>query len=106
MDCWMPSRTRCWFTLKKSNCSNAARWSAASFDVMPIDSPNALPESGASAPELSAQSQKQLDAPQQTLSVLQDSVSYSVARGITLASGDAARIRCCSAARDNPSLGY
>src|SRR5271154_5510689 len=85
MDCWIPTRTRCWFTLKKSSCSSAARWSRASFDVMLIDSPNALPDMGAPAPGLSVQSQKQLDASQQTLSVLPDSVSYSVAHGITLA---------------------
>ena len=30
-------RTRCWLTLKNSNCSRAGRCSAASFEVMPID---------------------------------------------------------------------
>src|SRR5580692_2423623 len=39
----MPTRTRCWFTLKNSSCSRAGRCSAASFDVIPIDAPNDPP---------------------------------------------------------------
>ena len=86
MDCWIPTRTRCWLTLKNSNCSSAARWSAGNFDVIPIEPLNALPAMSDAA-QMSVQSQNLLDAVQQTLSAARDSVSYSVAQGMTLDNG-------------------
>src|ERR1700685_2389714 len=83
--------------LKNSSCSSAARWSTGNLDVIPIEPLNALPAKSACAPQVSVQSQNLLDAPQQTLSAPSDSVSYSVAHGMTLASRDVAHLSCCSA---------
>src|SRR5271167_4825572 len=79
----MPTRTRCWFMLKNSNCSRAGRSSTANFDVIPIDAPNEPPSSFYL--RMSDKSHNWIYAMRQTLSAARDYVSYSVARGMTLA---------------------
>src|ERR1700677_5119875 len=103
MDCWMPTRTRCWLELKNRSCSSATRWSSARVPCKPMDSISiAVPS--CPFPRMCASSQKLPNAVQHGLSAAPEDVSYSVARAMTLAAPHEGLNAAAPAAIGNLSL--